>query len=215
MSFLEDLKLQARAVSGRQVEQQASHDASTLATEQTCRTILYYLEEMVRHLNIIEPEGPRLSLDGKTPWPVMKLSGFQIDSRMKMLRDREVFDYISIGWQILPRAGPPISASVSANFLPDLQRIEARMAAGWVQHERHEVRHPEKNSLQLIRLDYTTQSRGNIRITPDHQNAVLAFRLANLSGFAVTTTTWPAAQLLPSVLDELAKLVCGQPSRFA
>lgn len=215
MSFLEDLKLQAGAVTGRQVEQQANHDASTLATEQACRTVLYYLEEMVRHLNIIEPEGPRLSLDGKTPWPDMKLSGFQVDSRKKTLRDREVFDYIAVGWQIVPRAGRPISGSVSANFLPDLQRLEARLAAGWVQHERHEVRHPEKNSLQFVRLDYTTHSRGNIRITPDHENAMLAFRLANLTGFGITTTTWPVAQLHQPVLDELAKMVCGQPSRFA
>ncbi|MDB5946013.1 MAG: hypothetical protein JWQ33_1039, partial [Ramlibacter sp.] len=104
---------------------------------------------------------------------------------------------------------------VSANFLPDLQRLEARMATGWVQHERHEVRHPEKNTLQLVRLDYTTHSRGNIRVTADHENAMLAFRLANLTGFSVATTTWPAAQLHQPVLDELAKMVCGQPSRFA
>ena len=215
MSYLEQLKIQADAVRSRQVEQQVSHDATTLATEQTCQTVFYYLEDMVRQLNVIEPDGPHLSLDGKTPWPDMKLSGFQFDSRKKTVRDREIFDYMSVGWQIVPRLGRPISGSVSANFLPDLQRLEARMATGWVQHERHEVRHPEKNSLQLVRLDYSTHSRGNIRVTPDHENAMLAFRLANLTGFGLTTTSWPVAQVHHSVLDELAKLVCGQPSRFA
>lgn len=215
MSFLEQLKIQASAVKSRQDEQQIHQDTSTLATEQACRTALYYLEEMVRQLNVIEPDGPRLSLDGKTPWPAMKLTGFQLDCRKKMLRDREVVDYISVGWQIVPRAGRPVTGSVSANFLPDLQRLEARLATGWVQHERQEVRHPEKNTLQLVRLDYTTQSRGNIRVTPDHEKAMLTFRLANLTGFGLTNTTWPAAQLHTSVLDELAKMVCGQPSRFA
>lgn len=215
MTFLDQLKAQASAVLSRQDEQQANQDASTLAAEHACKTVQYYLEEMVRQLNILEPDGPRLSLDGKTPWPDMKLNNFQIDARKKMLRDREVFDYVSVGWEIVPRTGRPVSGSVSANFLPDLQRLEARMAAGWVQHERHEVRHPEKNSLQLVRLEYTTHSRGNIRVTPDHENALLTFRLANLIGFGLTSTSWPAAQVQASVLDELAKMVCGQPSRFA
>jgi len=215
MSFLDQLKIQASAVKNQQDQQQVEHDASTLATEQACNTVFLYLEQMVKQLNVIEPDGPGLSLDGKTPWPPMKLTGFTIDSRKKMLRDREVFDFIGVGWQIVPRAGRPVSGSVSVNFLPDLQRLEARLATGWVQHERHEVRHPEKNTLQLIRINYTTQSRGNIRVTPDHGNAVLAFRLANLTGFGVADTSWPAAQVHGPVLDELAKMVCGQPSRFA
>jgi hypothetical protein len=215
MSFLDQLKLQASAVKVRQEEKQVEDDTATNATELACRTAFYYLEQMVQSLNVLEPDGPKLSVDGKTPWPDMKLTGFQIDSRKKMLRDREVFDYIGLAWQIVPRAGRPVSGSVSANFLPDLQRLEARLAAGWVQHERREIRHPEKNTLQVVRLDYTTQSRGNIRVTPDHESAMLTFRLANLNGFGLANATWPAAQINTSVLDELAKMVCGQPSRFA
>ena len=67
----------------------------------------------------------------------------------------------------------------------------------------------------MVRLDYMTHSRGNIRVTPDHENAMLAFLLANLTGFGLVQTTWPVAQIHTSVLDELAKMVCGQPSRFA
>ena len=215
MSFLDQLRLQATAVKSSRHEQQVHHDANTAATERACTTVLYYLQEMVRQLDVIEPEGPKLSVDSRTPWPAMKLTGFQVDSRKKMVRDRELFDYIAIGWQIVPRIGQPVSGSVSADFLPDLRRFESRLAMGWVQHERTEVRHPEKNTLQLVRFDYMTQARGNVRVTPDHDNGMLAFRLANLTGFAVTNTTWPAAQVQGSVLDELAKMVCGQPSRFA
>lgn len=215
MSFLDQLKLQADAVKSRQDRQQVEHDVCTNATEQACQTVFLYLEQLVRQLNVIEPDGPRLSLDGKTPWPAMKLIGFQLDSRRKMLRNREVFDFIGMGWQIVPRIGRPVTGSVSANFMPDLQRLEERLATGWVQHERQEIRHPEKNTLQLVRMDYTTQSRGNIKVTPDHDKGLLAFRLANLTGFGVAQTTWPAAQIQASVLDELARMVCGQPSRFA
>jgi hypothetical protein len=215
MSFLDHLKIQASAVKSRQDQQQVEHDATTLATEQACSTVLFYLEQMVKTLNVLEPDGPKLSLDGKTPWPAMKLTGFQVDARKKTLRNREVFDSISVAWQIVPRLGRPVGGSVSANFLPDLQRLETRLATGWVQHERHEIRHPEKNSLQMVRMDYTTHSRGNIRVTPDHEKATLAFRLANLSGFGLAQASWPVAQIQTPVLDELAKMVCGQASRFA
>lgn len=215
MSFLDQLKLQADAVKGRQDRQQVEHEASTNATEQACQTVFLYLEQLVRQLNVIEPDGPRLTLDGRTPWPAMKLTGFQLDARRKMLRNREVFEFIGVGWQIVPPLGPLVGGSVSANFPPDLQRLEERLAAGWVQHERHEIRHPEKNTLQLVRMDDTTQSRGNIKVTPDHDKGLLAFRLANLTGFGVAQTTWPAARIEASVLDELARMVCGQPSRFA
>jgi hypothetical protein len=215
MSFLNELKSKAGALRNQQGEELRQLDASTHQTEQSCRTVLIYLEEMVRQLNVIEPDGPRLSLDGKTPWPAMKLTGFQVDARKKTLRDKEVFDYIAVGWQIVPRLGKPVTGSVSANFLPDLQKLEARLATGWVQHERRELRHPDKNTLQLVRLDYQTQARGNVRVTPDHQNAMLAFRLANIAGFEITNTSWPAAKVQGPVLDELARLICGETSRFA
>jgi len=215
MSFLDQLKIQASALKSMQDQQQVEHDAATLATEQACRIALFYLEEMTRSLTVIEPDGPKLSLDSKTPWPEMKLADFRVDARKKKLRDREVFDYIGVGWQIVPRSGKPLTSSVTANFLPDLQRLEARLASGWVQHERHDILHAEKKTLQMVRLDYTTQSRGIIRITPDHEKATLAFRLANLTGFGLIHCTWRADQINSSILDELAKMVCGQPSRFA
>lgn len=215
MSFLDQLKMQATSLKSLQNQQQVEHEAATLATEQACRVVLFYLEEMARSLTVIEPDGPKLSLDSKTPWPQMKLADFRIDARKKRLREREVFDYIGVGWQIVPRTGKPVTASVCANFLPDLQRLEARLASGWVQHERHDILHAEKKTLQMVRLDYTTQSRGTIRVTPDHETATLVFRLANLTGFGLINATWRADQINSSILDELAKLVCGQPSRFA
>ncbi|MBI2769554.1 MAG: hypothetical protein HYX47_08020 [Burkholderiales bacterium] len=214
MSFLDQLKSQANSLQSRQGEQQQGLLASTQQTEMACNMVSQYLKDLVRQLNVIEPDGPALALDSKVPWPPMKLTAFQADSRKKTLRDREVFDYIAIGWRILPRAGAPVTGSVSANFLPDLQRLEARLAAGWVQHERHEQRHPEKNTLQLVRFDYTTESRGNVRVTPDHDKGMLAVRLANLSGLEIQNTMLPVSQVQTATLDELAKLIVGQPSRF-
>ena len=41
------------------------------------------------------------------------------------------------------------------------------------------------------------------------------FRLANADGFGVVSTTWQAERLNNEWMDELAKLIVAQPSRFA
>jgi hypothetical protein len=215
MSFLNQLKSQASALQDQQRNQVQNFEASTAATENACNKAWAYLSDLARQLNVIEPPGPRFSLDGKVPWPTMKLVNFRADFRKKKLRDKEVFDYIAIGWEVIPQIGAPVGGSVSANFPPDLKRIETRLGAGNVKHERIEVRHPEKNTLLALRFDYLTEARGSVKVSADHENARLVFRVAGASGFEVIDTSWPAAQVQTSMLDELAKMMVAQPHTFA
>jgi hypothetical protein len=215
MSFLNQLKSQASALQNQQRSQIENFETSTALTETACIKAWSYLADLVRQLNVIEPPGPRFTLDGKTPWPAMKLVNFRADFRKKRLRDKEVYDYLAIGWDVVPQIGMPVGGSVSANFPPDLQRIESRLAAGSLRHERIEVRHPEKNTLLAIRFDYVTEARGSVKVTADHEKAQLVFRVAGASGFEIVNTTWSASQVQTGMLDELAKMIVAQPHGFA
>jgi hypothetical protein len=214
VSFLNELKLQASALQSQQAAQLQNFEANTAQTEMACLVVWKYLQDLARQLSVIRPDAPRFSLDGKTPWPPMKLSDFRVDARKKKLRDKDVYDYIAMGWDIIPQTGAPVAGMVSVNFPPDLERVQKRLAFGHVEHERKDVRHPEKNTLQAICFEYITKARGNITVTTDHDNGLLQFRLANANGFGVVTTSWPAARIEHSLLDELAKLIVAQPSRF-
>lgn len=214
MSFLNQLKAQASALQTQQSAQQQNLQAHIVATELACETVWKYLVELTRQLNVIQPAGPSLSLDGRTPWPPMKLSEFRADSRKKKLLDQNVYDYIAVGWDIVPQTGEVVEGAVSVNFPPELERVEKRLACGNIRHERKDVRHPEKNTLQAIRFEYQTQARGYLTVTADHEQGQLAFRLANLGGFEILNTSWPAARIQTDLLDELAKLIVGQPSKF-
>jgi hypothetical protein len=214
VSFLNQLRSQAKALQSEQGQLQLNLEENTAQTEAACGSALPYLEDLARHLNVIGPTGPRFSLDGKTPWPAMKLTDFRVDSRKKTLRNREVFAFLAIGWRIVPQVGQPVGGTVTVNFPPDLQRVQDRLAMGPVKHERKELRHPEKNTLQAIRFDYLTETRGSVVVTPDHDKAVIAFRLLNATGFEILNTTWPAPRIKTEVLDELAKLIVGEPNRF-
>ena len=215
MSFLNQLKAQASALQDQQRSQVQNIEASSAQTEAACFKVWHYLSDLARQLNVIEPAGARFTLDGKTPWPAMKLTSFRADARKKRLLDKEVFDYMAMGWNIVPQFGVPVGGTVSANFPPDLQRIEKRLAEGSVRHERIEQRHPEKNTLLAVKFDYITESRGSVKITADHDNAKLVFRVSNASGFDILNTSWPASQVQTDTLDELAKMIVAQPSRFA
>jgi len=214
VSFLNQLKSQARALQTQQEREHVDLERNTTETEQACQTILHYLRDLAGQLNVISPAAPRLSLDGKTPWPAMKLIEFRVDSRKKMLRNAEAFDYIGMGWRIVPQIGQPVGGSVRVNFPPDLKRVESRLAMGPVKHERKELRHPEKNSLLAIQFDYITETRGSLMITPDHERASIAFRLMNATGFDIINVSWLAAQVKSDLLDELAKLIVSAPQRF-
>lgn len=214
MNFLNQLKSQASALQSQQTVELQNFEASTHQTELACQTVWLYFGELAKQLNVITPAGPKLAIEPKKPWPEMKLTDFRVDARKKKLRDKDVYDTIAMGWQIVPQVGEPLNCSVSVNFPPDLERIEKRLAAGNVRHERINQRHPEKNTLQAIVFEFLTQARGSVNVTADHDNGQLVFRLANLNGFEVITTTWSATDIQGRQMDELAKMIVGRPSRF-
>ncbi|MGQ0708526.1 MAG: hypothetical protein ACT4NV_02130 [Rhodoferax sp.] len=214
MSFLNQLKAQAQQVQSTQQAAQQTSQEQIQAVESACQTCWRYLDELARQLNVIGPDGPAYVLLARNPWPSMVLREFRVDARKKRIGDREVFDYIAMGWHAVPRMGQPVGGSVSANFPTDMQRIEERLAAGAVPHERVEVRHPEKNSLQAVRYDYRTEARASVRVTAQHAQGKLEFRLAAVRALELLTTSYAAAQLQTPLLDDLAKYVLGQDSRF-
>ncbi|HSV45762.1 MAG TPA: hypothetical protein VLJ58_08240, partial [Ramlibacter sp.] len=103
MSFLHQLKNQAQALQSQQGQLQRDLEQNTALAEKACAMAWQYLDDAARQLNVISPAAPAFSLDGRTPWPAMKLCDFRVDARKKMLRGREAFDHVAVGWQILPR----------------------------------------------------------------------------------------------------------------
>jgi hypothetical protein len=215
VGFLNQLKSQAKELQTQQVVASKDVAAKTAQTEAACQIAAHYLRDLAKQLTVIEPSGPAFTLDGKTPWPAMKLHDFRSDARKKMLRDKEMFDTITMGWSITPKMGVAVGGSVSISFLPEVERVQKILTLAHVKHERKETRHPQRNNLQSVRFDYTTQARGNITVTADHDAGQLVFRMANANGFGITSSAIAAERVSTDLLDELAKLIVAQPSNFA
>jgi hypothetical protein len=217
LSFLNQLKTQAHTLRNQQSAQQLTAEARVAQTEAACQMVATYLADLALQLNVIAPPAAAFTLDGKSPWPAMKMVDFRYDVRQKRLPHLgmlDVVDYIGLGWRATPQAGPPVKAMVSVNFPPELARVESRLALGHLKHERLEQRHPDTHKLLAIRFEYTTELLGSVRITPDHDQSMLAFRISNATGFEVHAIQLAATDITPAVLDELARLLLAQPSRF-
>lgn len=215
MSFLSELKNQAQHLREQQAGIQQDLAGVTKTTEMVCANAWRYLQDLSAHLNVIKPPAPgRYSLDGKSYFPQMQMLNFRSDARKKMHRSQEMFDYIGLGWDVLPVTGQVATHSVAVNFPPDLERVTKRLSMGQIQHERKEQRHPETNKLQAYIFEYPTQFRGSLVLTPDQDTGQIALRIANVGEFGVIQLSCPAAQLTTLALDELAKKIVGQPNEF-
>jgi hypothetical protein len=214
VNFLDQLKSQADALRSQNQLHAQNLEAVTSATEDACRVVWSYIAELAPQLNVICPDGPSFSLDDKSKWPAMQCKDFRVDSRRKFLRNQELCSSMSMGWRIVPRSGPPVHDHVSVNFPPELKRVEERLSAANLMHERKEIRHPATNKLQAIKFEYMTELRGSLMVTPEHDVGTLLFRFNNVSGFEVLQRVWAVAEVNAELMDELAKLIVGQPSRF-
>lgn len=214
MSFLNQLRQQAQSLQNQQGMEQQQLDAEVERTEAACKVVWHYFMELPRQLNVIEPACADLSLDGKTVWPAMKQHDFRFDARKKTLRGQEVFDYIAMGWRLAARHPEADKGRVSVNFPPDLERVERRLHAGHVPNERLEQRHPETNRLQRIVFEHEYVARASVVFTPEHDRGSFQVRVACVNSLDIVNTRYPVAQVNTGVLDELAKLIVGEGSRF-
>jgi hypothetical protein len=214
MSFLNQLKTQAKALQKQRQAAEETLDAFHALTDKACDRILPYFQDLAQQLTIIEPDAPVFSLDNKAPWPPMKLVDFRVDARRKSAGEREVLDYVALGWRVVPKSGEKLTGTVSVNFPTDMRRVEDRLALGPVKHQRLEVRLPEGSALQEVRYVYETHTRGSVTATADREHGQIHFRLLNTCGFEVVKKSWPVGRIDHDLLDELARRIVGQQSAF-
>ncbi len=63
-------------------------------------------------------------------------------------------------------------------------------------------------------MSFLDQLKSQAAALQGEKAAVMENLEANIDGFGLVTTRWPAEGIDYSLMDELAKLVLAQPSRF-
>ena len=211
MGFLDQLKRQADTLKSQQtvdVEQLARNAA---LADAACKATLQYFMELAPQLNVLQPKAPvRFSLDKVTPLEGLVRADFRVDSRRKQHRQQEVFDHVVIhGMQ---KSGRQIT--LSKDFPPEIERLEARLRQGGIQPDVTTQRDQSNGRLIEVRFAFLADITLSVKVVPDHDSGLLRFQMLNFDSLESLTAEFPATAVDSALLDELARWLAGETHQF-
>ncbi len=211
MGFLDDLKRQAEAAKAGQATDTAALERNAMLAEAASKTVFSYFDTLIRQLEVLKPVSKtRYVLDRRTSFEQLPMVDFKVDARRRKLRGQDVYETISLHGRL--RNGQKLA--FSKDFLPDIEKIDAKLRQANAPVHAQAVRNPENNKLQEMRYEMLVDFGFAITVTPDHDRASLPFKVINFDGFETVTLELPALEVGSTRLDELAKWLLGEPHQF-
>lgn len=211
VGFLDDLKRQAEAMKAGQSTDFAAAERNGLLTEAACKTVFTYFDTLIRQLDVLKPVSKtRYALDRRTVFDQLPMVELKIDARRRKLRGNDVYEYIALHGRL--RNGQKLA--FTKDFLPDIEKIDAKLRQGGAPVHAQAVRNPDNNKLLEMRYEVLVDFAFGVTVTPDHDNASVPFKVMNFDGFETVTLDLPAQEVGSARLDELAKWMLGEPHQF-
>ena len=215
MGYLDELKKQADALNSRQRIDEAAFERNALLTDAACKTVFQYWLELSKQLNVLRPPVPtrfsfdtRNALDGVLE--ALSFDDFRVDARKKRMRNLELYDHVVITCWV--RGGRRMS--LTKNFPPDMERLEARLAQAGAVVVPDAQRDLNTGKFRESRYDFEADVKVGVRLAPDHEQGRAQFACSNFEGLATLVVEFPAFEVGTGLLDELAKWWLGEPNGF-
>ena len=211
MGFLDDLKRQAEAARAERAAAGANADRQVLLTDAAMKLVSDYLHTLAPQLNVLTPPSPlRFEIDVRHVVAGLRLCEFRCDARQAQRHGRDVFDHVVLAWRL--RGGPTLQ--MAKNFPADIERLEARLAAGGVECVPDPVRNGDTGKLVEVRYQFTCDFRGSVRVVPDHERGLLQFTVIGCDPFETVVASFPALEVSTARLDELGRWIVGERNGF-
>ena len=211
MGFLDDLKRQADAAKASNDTDAALLARNAALVEAACKTAFTYFNTLGQQLEVLQPVAKRrFTLDSRNTFDGLKRCEFKADARRKQLRGADVHDHVVLNFQL--RSGRKVT--ITKDFQPEIDKIEARLRQGGATVDRETVRDPANGRLQHVRFEFTADFFASVKLNPDHDRGVIQFQMLNLDGFETVTVEFPAIEVGSARLDELARWLVGEPHGF-
>ena len=211
MGYLEELKRQADAALAQQSQDAGSLERNTLLTDAACQTASRYFATLARQLNVLQPVSKvTWRFDQRTSFSQLRFSDFRADSRLKKLRDAEVFDHVVLSFAA--RTGTRVT--IAKDFPPEIEKLEARLRQSGADFDSEVIRDLENGRFVEKRFELLADFQSSVRLLPDHDAGRITFHVANLDGFETVSVVFPAFEVGTARLDELARWINGEPHAF-
>ena len=216
MSFLDDLKQQAKAREAQLRGDLAVIERHVAQVEQACQTVWRYFDDLGRQLEVLRPtSGARYTLDPRAVLEGLSFSDFMADLRKKRVRlgpllERDLVEHIVLN----ARLASGQRVQLAKDFPPEIEKLEARLAQAGIRALGEARREAETGRFIEQRYDFVADLTAGVRVLPLHEEGRLQFVVRNLDGLATVKATFAATDVNIERLDELAKWWVGQPHRF-
>jgi len=211
MSFLDELKRQARDLQAVKSVDQGDLARKTALVEAAATEACHYLLELGKQLEVIRPiSSASYHFDNKTRLEGLPMVEFRFDARRKRVRELDLTDHIDFGCVI--RGSEAIV--LKKDFVPEIEKLQARIWQSGTTPESEAIRNPDNGHLIEMRYEFVPEVHVALKIVPDHDHGQLRFTLKNIDGLGTVECEFAAHEVGQRRLDELARWWLGRPHRF-
>jgi hypothetical protein len=211
VGYLDELKRQADAALAQQNQDIGALQRNALLVDSACQSASRYFGTLARQLNVLQPVSKAVwRLDRRTSFSQLRFTEFRADSRLKKLRDIEVFDHVVLSFAA--RTGTRVT--LAKDFPPEIEKLESRLRQCGTHYESEVIRDLENGRFVEKRFELIADFQGSVRLLPDHDGGRIAFQIANLDGLETVSVVFPAFEVGSARLDELARWINGEPNAF-
>ena len=191
MGYLEELKRQADAALAQQTQDIGALQRNALLTDSACQTTSRYFGTLARQLNVLQPVSKAVwRFDSRTSFSQLRFTDFRADSRLKKLRDEEVFDHVVLSFA----AKTGTRVTIAKDFPPEIEKLEARLRQCGAHYDSEVIRDPENGRFVEKRFELLADFQSSVRLLPDHDAGRVTFHIANLDGFETVSVRLPGVR---------------------
>jgi hypothetical protein len=210
MGLLDQLKQQADALRTQTSLKQSMREDNVRVVDEAMHRTFHYLLELFKQLPVIAPTNPvNYQIPGVGDMKNLRYIESHVDSRKKKLGDSEVYDYIPF-WI---RWGSSESLNAERDMPAAISKLRDLLFAANVKFTEEEKRN-EQRSLQKVVFRIPVAVQVDFDCKADYDNRRLAFYGKNSIRLGMDDYAVPADDVSEALLDELAKMLLGQPSEL-
>jgi hypothetical protein len=210
MGLLDDLKRQADMVRTHDSLQRSNLQENVRVVDEAMHRTFLYLLELFKQLEVLKPANPiAYYLEGVGPLKDLKYGGAFIDPRKKKFAERDVYDYMDfyVKW------AAPTSMVVERDMPHTIKKVKDMLWKFNIKFTEAETK-SSFGSISKVKFTIPAAVTVNFTLTADIEGRKLLFSSKNALELGLEDFVVPADELSDAVLEELAKLLIGQPSNF-
>lgn len=211
MGLLDDLKRQADMVRTQDSLQRSVREENVRAVDEGMHRTFHYLLELFKQLGVLKPDNPVVyALPGIGEFRNLRYVDSFIDARKKKFGDREVYDYMDfwIKW------ASPASLFVERDMPQSIAKVRDLLWAANIKFTEEEKRNAQA-SLEKVVFNVPAALAMDFNLRADHADRRLLFYGKNVLRLGMDDFAVPADDMTEAMVEELAKLMLGQPSELA